>query len=199
MAAPPLPLPFRLVCRRLGVRLTRHVLLVWVRDQRVDWIEHDRLGRRRRRYMVASTSRFGVGQTEGSNRTPLGLHRVARRIGTGWPQGTVFRGRLPTGFTWAGQPDAPIAHRILWLDGLETGLNRGGNVDSFRRFIYIHGVGDELTLGSPASRGCVHLAARHIIELASVVPEGSLVWITVLPRPGLPGVPPAVRSGIRPC
>ena len=151
----------------------------------MDWLERGHSGYRLRRHFLASTSRFGVGQVEGSNRTPLGLHRVACKIGTGWPQGTVFRSRVPTGLTWAGRADAPIAHRILWLEGLEPGLNRGDGVDSFRRFIYIHGVGDERTLGRPASRGCVHLAARHIIELASVVPVGSLVWVTSDPRPSL--------------
>ena len=178
-----LPLPFRRVCRRLDVRLSSHVLLVWVSCQRVDWLERQAGGYTLRRLMPASTSRFGVGQLEGSNRTPLGLHRVARSIGTGWPQGTVFRSRVPTGFTWTGSPNAPIAHRILWLEGLEAGFNRGGCLDSFLRYIYIHGVGDELTLGRPASRGCVHLAARDIIELADRIPEQSLVWITVTPRP----------------
>lgn len=179
----PLPRLFRLACRRLGLRLTRHILLVWVGSQRVDWLERRGSGYRLRRHMLASTSRYGVGQVQGSNRTPLGLHRVARKVGAGWPEGTVFRSRVPTGLTWAGQPGAPIAHRILWLEGLEAGLNRGGQVDSFRRFIYIHGVGDELTLGRPASRGCVHLAARQIIELESALRERSLVWITGSPRP----------------
>ena len=150
----------------------------------MDWLERQRSGYRLRRHMLASTSRIGVGQVKGSNRTPLGLHRVARKIGAGWPPGTVFRSRVPTGLTWAGNPDAPIAHRILWLEGLEPGFNLGGCVDSFRRYIYIHGVGDELTLGKPASRGCVHLAAGHIIELESVLPERSLVWITSSPRLG---------------
>lgn len=180
MPAFPLPRAFRLTCRRLGVRLTRHILLVWVDCHCVEWLEHGRStdDYRLRRRMLASTSRFGLGQIEGSHCTPLGLHRVAQIIGTGWPEGTVFQGRVPTGLIWAGLPSAPIAHRILWLEGLQPGFNAGGNVDSFRRFIYIHGVGDELTLGKPASRGCVHLAARHILELASVLPAHSLVWIT---------------------
>ena len=185
MAPPsPLPLPFRLACRRLGRRLTRHILFVWVQPQCVDWLEWQGNAYRLRRHFVASTSRVGVGQVEHSNRTPLGLHRVARRIGTGWPPGTVLRARTPAGFTWAGVPDAPIAHRILWLDGLDPGFNRGGSLDSFRRYIYIHGVGDELTLGRPASRGCVHLPALGLIELASAIPEGTLVWITTEPRTG---------------
>src|SRR6185295_16599266 len=112
-----------------------------------------------------STSRFGVGQVEDSNRTPLGLHRIAEKIGGGWPVGTVFKSRRFAGFTWQGLPHAAITTRILWLEGLEPGFNRGGNVDSFRRYIYIHGTGDELTLGRPASRGCIHLTANDLVPL----------------------------------
>jgi hypothetical protein len=131
-----------------------------------------------RREFLASTSRFGIGQMNGSNRTPLGLHRVARKVGGGQPIGTVFKVRRPIGLTWAGMADAGIVHRILWLEGLEPGLNRGGAVDSFRRCIYIHGFGDETTLGRPMSLGCVHLAAADLMPLFELVPEGTLVWIS---------------------
>jgi hypothetical protein len=125
-----------------------------------------------------STSRFGIGQDEGSNCTPLGLHCIARKIGAGWPVGTVFRGRQPVGFTWKGLPLAPITTRMLWLEGLQPGLNRGGNVDSFRRYIYIHGIGDEPSLGRPASHGCIHLAADELVPLFDKVPVGTLVWVS---------------------
>jgi hypothetical protein len=107
----------------------------------------------------------------------LGLHRIARKIGGGWPVGTVFVGREFSGFTWQGLPDAKITTRILWLEGLEPGFNRGGNVDSFARYIYIHGTGDETTLGRPQSSGCVHLAADDLIPLYDLLPEGTLVWM----------------------
>lgn len=113
----------------------------------------------------------------GSNRTPLGLHRVAEKIGRGQPVGTVFRGRKPVGLTWQGMPQATIAHRILWLEGLEPGHNRGGQVDSHARYIYIHGLGDELTLGRPQSCGCIHLAAADLLPLFEKIPSGTLVWI----------------------
>jgi hypothetical protein len=124
-----------------------------------------------------STSRFGVGQIEGSYRTPLGLHRVVEKIGGGWPVGTVFKGRQPIGYTWQGMPDAKITTRILWLEGLEPGFNRGGNVDSHARYIYIHGTGDETTIGRPMSCGCIHLAADDLIPLFDKLPGGTLVWI----------------------
>jgi hypothetical protein len=96
----------------------------------------------------------------------------------GYPIGTVFESRRPVGLVWQGRPAAAIAHRILWLEGLETGLNRGGNVDSRERFIYIHGLGNEITLGRPASRGCIHLAAADLIQLSDILTVGTLVWIS---------------------
>ena len=128
--------------------------------------------------LSASTSRFGIGQVEGSNCTPLGLHRIAEKIGAGEPAGTVFKGRKIVGHT--SQPefaDAKITTRILWLDGLEPGFNRGGNVDSHARYIYIHGTADQKSLGRPASHGCIHLADADLIPLFDLLPVDTLVWI----------------------
>jgi hypothetical protein len=130
----------------------------------------------RKRFLI-STSRFGVGQKNGSNQTPLGLHRIAEKIGGGQPVGTVFRNRRTVGLTWQGLPDAPIAHRILWLEGLEPGFNRGGGVDTHSRYIYIHGTGDETTLGRPASCGCIHVSSTDLLGLFDRVPGGTLVWV----------------------
>jgi hypothetical protein len=130
-----------------------------------------------KRSFIVSTSRFGIGQVKDSSRTPLGLHRVARKIGGGRPIGTVFESRQAIGLTWDGLPNAAIAHRILWLEGLEPGVNRGNEVDTFARFIYIHGTGDETGLGRPASRGCVHLSGSDLLWLYDQIPEGTLVWI----------------------
>jgi hypothetical protein len=102
---------------------------------------------------------------------------VAEKVGAGWPIGTVFVNREAVGLTWKGLPAAAIAHRILWLEGLEPGFNREGPVDTFARFIYIHGVGDETTLGRPASQGCVHVGAADLLPLFDRVPAGALVWI----------------------
>ena len=92
--------------------------------------------------------------------------------------GTVFKSRQVIGFTWQGLPLATITSRILWLEGLEPGFNHGGNVDSYNRYIYIHGTGDEPALGRPASCGCIHLAADDLIPLFDKLPRGTLVWIT---------------------
>ena len=143
----------------------------------MNWWERNTDSYRLRQQMRVSTSRFGIGQLENSNKTPLGLHRVARKIGGGSVLGTVFRSRQAIGLKWAGHPKGSIVHRILWLEGLEPRFNRGCNVDTFRRYIYIHGFGDETSLGRPQSHGCVHVAARDLIPLYDAVPEGTLVWI----------------------
>ena len=128
--------------------------------------------------MSCSTSRFGIGQTEGSNRTPLGLHRVAEKIGAGVRAGTVFKGRKAVGHV--SQPEfaaAKITTRILWLEGLEPGFNRGGDVDSHARYIYIHGTADQSSIGQLDSCGCIHLADTDLIPLFDLLPDGTLVWI----------------------
>lgn len=166
------------ICRNSGVRFSQRFLRVNVQQQRV--FEY-RLSKERQyclwRGYLASTSAFGVGNEIDSQKTPLGLHCIARKVGGGFPQGTVFKGRVPIGYTWQGMPKAKIAHRIMWLSGLEEGKNKGGRVDSFQRYIYIHGVGDELTLGRPASHGCIHLAVADLMPLYERCCVGDLVWI----------------------
>lgn len=180
-----LPSALKLAALRHHVRPTRFVLAVSVAAQRMTLFE--KLPARsngvlfpeyefRRRYLI-SASRFGIGQVMDSNQTPLGLHRIANKTGGGHPIGTVFKSRRPVGLTWQGLPDGSIVHRILWLEGLEPGFNRGGEVDTFRRYIYIHGFGDETTLGRPQSSGCVHLAAADLMPLYERLPVGTLVWI----------------------
>jgi hypothetical protein len=176
-----LPLAFRQTCRRLAIRPTCFVLLVSVREQRMQLVQAmpdlttpDGLVHKTFRI---STSRFGTGQTMNSNCTPLGLHRVAQKCGGGWPIGAVFKSREMIGYTWAGRPGAPITNRILWLEGLEPGFNRGGPVDTFARYVYIHGTGDEPSLGRPASCGCIHVSSAELFPLYDSIPLGTLVWI----------------------
>ncbi len=130
------------------------------------------------RAMRCSTSKFGIGEKADSNMTPRGLHRIANKIGGGWPIGTVFKSRQMVGYTWNGLPKAAITTRILWLEGLEPGFNRGGDVDSHSRYIYIHGTGDEPGIGRPASHGCVQLSGDDLIPLYRLLPVGTLVWIS---------------------
>ncbi len=181
-------------CRQVGIPPSRCVLSVSVARQTAELFEEAfaplrlcvgppcSVAANQRPYestcrFRCSTSRFGIGQDAGSDCTPLGLHRIAEKIGGGWPVGTVFKSRKPVGFTWRGLPLAKITTRILWLEGLEPGFNRGGNVDSHARYIYIHGTGDEPALGRSASHGCIQLAADDLIPLYDKLPVGTLVWI----------------------
>ncbi len=170
--------PAMRACSRCGVVPTRHLLAVNITRQTTTLFQREQNGYALRKIFRCSTSKFGIGETAGSNMTPRGLHRISQKIGGGWPVGVVFEGRRVIGFTWQGRPLARIAHRILWLEGLESGLNRGGNIDSFRRYIYIHGTGDETTLGRPDSHGCVHLSASDLLPLYDKLPEGTLVWLS---------------------
>ncbi len=126
---------------------------------------------------IISTSKFGIGQIAGSNKTPLGLHRIAEKIGDGCDAGTVFKGRKVIGHLRDGLPLESITTRIMWLEGLEEGFNRGGNVDTHARYVYIHGFGNQESLGTPTSLGCIHLADADLIPLYDLLPSGTLVWI----------------------
>lgn len=135
-----------------------------------------------KRYRV-STARNGPGERDGSGCTPRGRHRVRAKIGTGAPSAAVFRGRRATGEVWspafgAAHPERDwILSRILWLCGCEPGRNRLGNVDSMRRYIYIHGTPDDQPMGVPLSHGCVRMRNADVIELFDLVPVGTPVDI----------------------
>ncbi|MDQ6631034.1 MAG: L,D-transpeptidase [Verrucomicrobiota bacterium] len=174
-------------CAQQGIVPTRFVLVIKIAHQIVLLFEKSsaspRLRGKNNNYRLAkkyrcSTSRFGIGEAADSNMTPRGLHRLAEKIGGGWPVGAVFKNRNFTGYTWDGQPYASITNRIFWLEGLEPGFNRGGKVDSHARYIYIHGTGDEPKIGRPASHGCIHLAANDLIPLYDKLPVGTQVWIS---------------------
>jgi hypothetical protein len=169
---------FSQTCKKYKIAPTEFVLAVSIAEQTVSLFQQNEFVKQ----FPCSTSRFGIGQTEGSNRTPLGLHRIAEKIGAGEPAGTVFKSRQVIGHT--SQPelaDAKITTRILWLEGLEPGLNKGFNgdvnVDSHARYIYIHGTADQKSIGRPASHGCIHLADADLIPLFDLLPAGTLVWI----------------------
>ena len=130
-----------------------------------------------------STARNGVGEENGSEKTPCGAHYIRARIGAGLPADAVLVSRRPTGEIYSPQlrtafPNRDwILTRILWLCGLEPGKNRLGNVDTMRRYIYIHGCPDEDPMGVPGSRGCVKMRNSEIIELFDRVAPGTRVHI----------------------
>jgi hypothetical protein len=130
-----------------------------------------------------STSRYGLGSRAGSNKTPLGRHRVAEKFGEGAPLGTVFRARRNTGQVahiyrdGTDVEDDLVLTRVLWLEGLEPGRNQGAGVDSKERFIYLHGTNEEGLIGTPASHGCVRMRNRDVVELFALVPVGTPVTV----------------------
>ncbi len=128
-----------------------------------------------------STASAGTGNREGSNQTPLGWHAIAKKIGSGLPKGAILKERQFTGKVWkASQPvsDDLILSRILWLKGLEPGLNVGAGIDTHDRYIYIHATPEEDKLGTPASHGCIRLSNDDVIALYTHAKVGMPVLIT---------------------
>jgi len=126
-----------------------------------------------------STASAGVGGEEGSHRTPPGWHRIHRRIGAGAPLGALFVSREPTGAVWKGEATEEdlILTRVLTLEGLEDGVNRGPGRDSLERYVYIHGTNQPERLGTPVSHGCVRIRNEDVVALFDQVREGDPVLI----------------------
>ncbi|MFY7698016.1 MAG: L,D-transpeptidase family protein [Legionella sp.] len=130
-----------------------------------------------------STGKNGLGEINGSGCTPRGWHRVYSIIGMGYPQGSVFCHRKATGEVYNDQlniqyPERDwILSRIIQLDGMEVGRNKGGCYDSLQRYIYIHGTPEIEKLGQPASHGCVRMACQDVIEVASWITLDTLIYI----------------------
>ena len=136
-----------------------------------------------KRYSV-STAKNGFGEKNGSFCTPRGRHIVRAKIGAGQPLNAVFVRRRPTGEIWSPElyeryPGRDwILTRILWLSGCEPGKNRLGDVDTMRRYIYIHGSHDLAKMGKPGSIGCVRMRSADIVELFDLVPPYTPVEIS---------------------
>ena len=134
--------------------------------------------------VAVSTARNGPGELQDSECTPRGAHIIRAKIGAGCPDNMVFVGRRPTGEIYSPELGRQypgrdwILTRILWLSGLEPGRNRLGEVDTMRRYIYIHGCPDSVAMGRPGSRGCIRMRNRDIIELFERVAVGTRVVIT---------------------
>ena len=154
-------------------------LCIELKQQRLICLEADRTVA----LYPISTARAGAGEQADSGCTPRGRHRIRLKIGTGCPENTVFVARRPTGEIYSdklslAEPDRDwILTRILWLTGTEPGLNRGGRVDTLRRFIYIHGTPEESLIGMPVSHGCIRMRNRDLLALFDWVEAGTPVEI----------------------
>lgn len=148
----------------------RNKMIVSVRDQKMVLLRDNEPVKT---YKI-STSKFGLGDSPGTNRTPLGRMEVAEKIGCGQPAGAVFKSRRPTGEIL--KPNAPgrdpIVSRILWLKGTES-YNR----NAFKRYIYIHGTPEVNRLGMPASYGCIRMGTKDVIDLYNRVGVGADVYV----------------------
>ena len=135
-----------------------------------------------RKYNISS-SYYGTGSEANSLKTPLGKHEIYKKIGNELPINAILKGRVWNGAIAdiiEGPIDTDYDHvtsRILWLDGLEEGKNKGNGVDSRNRYIYIHGTAEEGLIGKPAPDGCIRMYNNDVIELFELVSEKTQVWI----------------------
>ena len=135
-------------------------------------------------YPISSSS-YGEGQIENSFKTPLGNHIIKEKIGADASKNIIFKERINTGrfaeiyHNDYDSEDDHVTSRILWLEGTEEGFNKGGNVDSFYRYIYIHGTPEEGLIGEKASHGCIRMFNQDVIELFNLVEKGTKVNIVL--------------------
>jgi len=160
------------------VKPTHHAVYVSLGEQKLFAYASGQL----RKACPVSTSRRPPSCVENSLGTPTGLHQIDEKIGDGLAPGTVLKGRVPTGencYELSPERNAEnlITTRILWLRGLEPGVNAGPGVDTHDRYVYIHGANQEDRLGQPNSHGCVLMSNADVIDLFNALPRGSIVLI----------------------
>jgi lipoprotein-anchoring transpeptidase ErfK/SrfK len=155
------------------------LLFISVKDQKMYHIKNNEIIDE----FIISSSAYGTGNKAGSNKTPLGLHKVKEKFGDKTPIngrmiGRVFYGQVATIYndTTRSKTD-DITSRILWLEGLEVDKNKGQGIDSYKRYIYIHGTSEEGRLGIPASHGCIRMKNKEVIDLYKIIEVGTLVLI----------------------
>lgn len=154
-------------------------LYISVKHQKMYLIEN---GKTVKTYPI-STAKKGIGSHQNSNKTPPGLHTVKRKIGEEVPLGGIleareFNGKVAEIITDKRKADGDyVTTRILWLDGEEVGINKGRGIDSYNRYIYIHGTPEEGFIGQPASHGCIRMKNIDVIELYDIIDEGTPIYI----------------------
>jgi len=169
---------FHLECLRLSLVPTVHYLIISIAAQELYYYTNNSLIKT----YIISTSEHPPSCQQNSFGTPWGMHKIAEKHGDNADCGTVFKGRKSINQKYWEcsvdfQNDRLITSRILWLQGLEPSVNQGTGIDSFERFIYIHGTNREHLIGSPVTLGCITLKNQDIIALYNLIPRESLVWI----------------------
>jgi lipoprotein-anchoring transpeptidase ErfK/SrfK len=155
------------------------ILFVSIKEQKLYHIKDDKIVKE----YVISSSAYGTGNEAGSNKTPLGLHKVNQKYGDKTPingrmVGRVFYEEIATIYTDSTKSKTDdVTSRIFWLEGLEKGKNKGDGIDSYKRYIYIHGTSEEGRLGNPSSHGCIRMKNKEVIVLYRLIEVGTLVLI----------------------
>ena len=163
----------------LGNQAFEEILFVCIEEQKLYHIKGDKIVKE----YIISSSVYGTGNEAGSNKTPLGLHKVKQKYGEKTPKngrmiGRVFYGEIATIYIDESKSKTDdITSRIFWLEGLEEKKNKGKGIDSYKRYIYIHGTSEEGRLGKPASHGCIRMKNKEVIDLYKIVEVGTLVLI----------------------
>ena len=180
----------KLIKNKFPKKIINKFILVNLIDQKLMMIDRLKV----KNIYDISSSKFGIGNLNNSYQTPLGLHTINDKIGANMPINTIFKGRktLDGGMTIEDltkpefihfkkkhfeEFDDLITSRILWLKGCEEDVNLGGDVDTYKRFIYIHGTAHEQLIGQVASYGCIRMKNQDVIELFDLVDEGNFVYI----------------------
>ena len=155
------------------------VIYVCIEQQKIYYIKLDSIIKE----YIISSSVYGTGSEAESKKTPTGLHNIRQKHGEKTPingkmTGRVFHGKIATIYSDETKSKTDdVTSRILWLEGLEKGKNKGEGVDSFNRYIYIHGTSEEGSLGEPNSNGCIRMKNKEVIDLYNLVEVGTLVLI----------------------
>ena len=169
---------YLLTVEQLGSTPSESLLLASITEQS---LMRYHKGKSVKRYHMSSSKR-PPSCVEDSLGTPIGLHLVCEKIGDGEPLGMIFKGRKPQGVRFFECDNGEnqknlITTRILRLDGLEVGINKGEGIDTYERYVYIHGTNHEEKLGTPTSSGCLQVSNKDILELFECLPEGTHLFI----------------------
>ena len=171
--------PIEILQKYLKKTVIKEIIFVSIEKQQLYHIKNNKIISE----FIISSSAYGTGNKAGSNKTPLGLHKVKQKYGEKTPingrmVGRVFYGEIATIYKDSTKSKTDdVTTRILWLEGLEQGGNKGEGIDSFKRYIYIHGTSEEGRLGTPASHGCIRMINKEVIDLYNKVAIGTLVLI----------------------
>ena len=163
----------------LTINVTTSELIVDISEQRLYFMQNDKI----LESFPISTSKYGEGSVVNSFKTPLGMHEIKEKIGENAEINSIFISRINTmrkAEIYKSIYDSSndyVTSRILWLSGLEVGLNKGSGIDSYNRYIYIHGTHEEGLIGQKASDGCIRMFNKDVVHLFNIVSKGTKVYI----------------------